>query len=144
MMSKKDNKKAILAVAILLVLVLGAIIAWFALRPAAPDRHPNAAATEAPAAAAPAEEEAAAPAEGEAAEPVQDAESTPAAAPADEVTIVVLVKHGDGTEKEFTITRRSWPRVTRASTACTSRPLTARPPTTAPRSGGALPRTARC
>ena len=33
MMSKKDNKKAIIAVAILLVLVLGAIIAWFALRP---------------------------------------------------------------------------------------------------------------
>lgn len=32
-MSKKDNKKAIIAVAILLVLVLGAIIAWFALRP---------------------------------------------------------------------------------------------------------------
>ncbi len=107
MMSKKDNKKVILAVAILLVLVLGAIIAWFALRPAAPDRHPNAAATEAPAAAAPAKEKAAAPAEGEAAEPVQDAESTPAAAPADEVTIVVLVKHGDGTEKEFTITTES-------------------------------------
>lgn len=35
----KNNRKAIIAVAILLVLVLGAIIAWFALRPApkAPD-----------------------------------------------------------------------------------------------------------
>ena len=30
----KNNKKAIVAVAILLVLVLGAIIAWYALRPA--------------------------------------------------------------------------------------------------------------
>lgn len=33
-MSNKNNKKTIVAVAILLVLVVGAIIAWFALRPA--------------------------------------------------------------------------------------------------------------
>lgn len=33
-MSKTNNKKTIIAVAILLVLVIGAIIAWFALRPA--------------------------------------------------------------------------------------------------------------
>ena len=32
-MSNKNNKKAIIAVAILLVLVLGAILAWFVLKP---------------------------------------------------------------------------------------------------------------
>ena len=106
-MSNKNNKKAIIAVAILLVLVLGAIIAWFALRPAAPDRHPAAVVTEEPA--APAEEAAEpaqaaegqaepaqAPAEGEAAEPAK--------ADADEVTITVSVTHADGSEKEFVIT----------------------------------------
>lgn len=41
MMSNKNNKKTIIALAILLVLVVGAIIAWFALRPA-----PHAAAPE--------------------------------------------------------------------------------------------------
>jgi len=104
-MSNKNNRKAIIAVAILLVLVLGAIIAWFALRPAAPERHP-AAVTEEPAAAAqqtaePAEAEAQpvpaeAPAEGESAEPAK--------AEADEVTITVSVTHADGSEKEFVIT----------------------------------------
>ena len=104
-MSDKNNRKAIIAVAILLVLVLGAIIAWFALRPAAPERHP-AAVTEEPAAAAqqsaePAEAEAQpepteAPAEGESAEPAK--------AEADEVTITVSVTHADGSEKEFVIT----------------------------------------
>lgn len=105
-MSNKNNRKAIIAVAILLVLVLGAIIAWFALRPAAPERHPAAAVTEEPAAAAqqtaePAEAEAQAepaeaPAEGESAEPAK--------AEADEVTITVSVTHADGSEKEFVIT----------------------------------------
>ena len=104
-MSNKNNRKAIIAVAILLVLVLGAIIAWFALRPAAPERHPGAV-TEEPAAAAqqtaePAEAEAQpepteAPAEGESAEPAK--------AEADEVTITVSVTHADGSEKEFVIT----------------------------------------
>ena len=104
-MSNKNNRKAIIAVAILLVLVLGAIIAWFALRPAAPERHP-AAVTEEPAAAAqqtaePAEAEAQpepaeVPAEGESAEPAK--------AEADEVTITVSVTHADGSEKEFVIT----------------------------------------
>ena len=104
-MSNKNNRKAIIAVAILLVLVLGAIIAWFALRPAAPERHP-AAVTEEPAAAAqqtaePAEAEAQpepteAPAEGESAEPAK--------AEADKVTITVSVTHADGSEKEFVIT----------------------------------------
>lgn len=104
-MSDKNNRKAIIAVAILLVLVLGAIIAWFALRPAAPERHP-AAVTGEPAAAAqqtaePAEAEAQpepteAPAEGESAEPAK--------AEADEVTITVSVTHADGSEKEFVIT----------------------------------------
>ena len=104
-MSNKNNRKAIIAVAILLVLVLGAIIAWFGLRPAAPERHP-AAVTEEPAAAAqqtaePAEAEAQpepteAPAEGESAEPAK--------AEADEVTITVSVTHADGSEKEFVIT----------------------------------------
>ena len=83
-MSNKNNRKAIIAVAILLVLVLGAIIAWFALRPAAPERNP-AAVTEEPAAAA-----------------QQPAE--PAEAEADEVTITVSVTHADGSEKEFVIT----------------------------------------
>ena len=36
-MSNKNNKKAIIAVAILLVLVVGAIILWFATRPEAPE-----------------------------------------------------------------------------------------------------------
>ena len=104
-MSNKNNREAIIAMAILLVLVLGAIIAWFALRPAAPERHP-AAVTEEPAAAAqqaaePAEAEAQpepteAPAEGESAEPAK--------AEADEVTITVSVTHADGSEKEFVIT----------------------------------------
>ena len=39
-MSKKNNRTAIIAVAILLVLVVGAIVAWFALRPAAPAEAP--------------------------------------------------------------------------------------------------------
>lgn len=106
-MSNKNNKKAIIAVAILLVLVLGAIIAWYALRPAPPERHPAAAVTEQPAAAAeetaePAQtqeaqtETADAPAEGETAEPAE--------AEADEVTITVSVTHADGSEKEFVIT----------------------------------------
>ena len=105
-MSNKNNKKAIIAVAILLVLVLGAIIAWFALRPAAPERHPAAVVTEEPVApaeeaAGPAQEEtqtepAQAPAEGESAEPAK--------AEADEVTITVSVTHADGSEKEFVIT----------------------------------------
>ncbi|MBR0355394.1 MAG: DUF4430 domain-containing protein [Oscillospiraceae bacterium] len=58
-MSKKNNRTAIIAVAILLVLVVGAIIVWFATRPAAPE--------------------------------------------AGRATIVVSVTHGDGSEKEFTI-----------------------------------------
>ena len=106
-MSNKNNKKAIIAVAILLVLVLGAIIAWYALRPAPPERHPAAAVTEQPAVAAeetaePAQtqeaqtEPADAPAEGETAEPAE--------AEADEVTITVSVTHADGSEKEFVIT----------------------------------------
>ena len=37
----KNNKKAIIAVAILLVLVAGAIIAYFALRPSAPAQTPG-------------------------------------------------------------------------------------------------------
>ena len=95
-MSNKNNRKAIIAVAILLVLVLGAIIAWFALRPAAPERHP-AAVTEEPAAAdQQTAEPAEAPAEGESAEPAK--------AEADEVTITVSVTHADGSEKEFVIT----------------------------------------
>ena len=61
-MSNKNNKKAIIAVAILLVLVIGAIIAWIALRPA----------------------------------PRTDAQ-------AGQITIVAAVTHGDGSEKEFTI-----------------------------------------
>ena len=58
-MSKKNNRTAIIAVAILLVLVVDAIIVWFATRPAAPE--------------------------------------------AGRATIVVSVTHGDGSEKEFTI-----------------------------------------
>ncbi len=58
-MSKKNNRTAIIAVAILLVLVVGAIIVWFATRPEAPE--------------------------------------------AGRATIVVSVTHGDGSEKEFTI-----------------------------------------
>lgn len=106
-MSNKNNRKAIIAVAILLVLVLGAIIAWYVLRPAAPDRHPAAVATEEPAAPAekapkqaPAEEEKTEPAD----EPAGDESAEPAKAEADEVTITVSVTHADGSEKEFVIT----------------------------------------
>ena len=82
-MSNKNNKKAIIAVAILLVLVIGAIIAWVALRPAAPERHPAAVTTQSPA-------------DGSSADPTQTK--------ADEITIVVSVTHADGSEKEFVIT----------------------------------------
>ena len=104
-MSNKNNRKAIIAVAILLVLVLGAIIAWFALRPAAPERHP-AAVTEEPAAAA---QQTAEPAEAEAQPepteaPAEGESAAPAKAEADEVTITVSVTHADGSEKEFVIT----------------------------------------
>ena len=40
-MSNKNNKKAIIAVAILLVLVIGAIIAWAALKPAPREAVPE-------------------------------------------------------------------------------------------------------
>ena len=106
-MSNKNNRKAIIAVAILLVLVLGAIIAWAALRPAAPDRHPAAVVSEEPAAPAaevpeqaPAEEEQTEPAE----TPAEGESAEPAEAEADEVTITVSVTHADGSEKEFVIT----------------------------------------
>ena len=38
MNSVKNNKKTIIALAVLLVLVIGAIVAYYTLRPAAPDR----------------------------------------------------------------------------------------------------------
>ena len=95
-MSNKNNRKAIIAVAILLVLVLGAIIAWFALRPAAPEPAAADQQTAEPAEAEAQAEPAEAPAEGESAEPAK--------AEADEVTITVSVTHADGSEKEFVIT----------------------------------------
>ena len=106
-MPNKNDKKAIIAVAILLVLVIGAIIAWFALRPAAPERHPAAVTTEAPAAPAEQSGETSQTPE-EQTEPAQNPDegetAEPAETEADEVTIVVSVTHADGSEKEFTIT----------------------------------------
>lgn len=102
--AKRSNKTAIIAVAVLLVLVIAAVIAYFALRPAPRDRHPEEAG---PAAA---ETVAEAPREGEAdPAPAETAseEAAPAQAEADQVTIVVAVRHGDESVSEFTITTES-------------------------------------
>lgn len=109
-MQKKSNK-SIIAVIILLVLVIGAIIAYFALRPAPRDRHPEAtpvvqaAETQAEDAEASeaAEAEEAAAAEATDSEAPAETEEAPAPAEADLVTITVEVTHGDESKKEFTI-----------------------------------------
>ncbi len=128
MSEKKNNKKTIVAVAVLLVLVVGAIIAWYVLKPAPRDRHPEV--TPAPAAVeTPKEErredpEAETPEkpedvnkdelpEGELQAETQDPEVPEEAkteeqgtSPAEEdlVSIVVEVTHGDGSIREFSIT----------------------------------------
>lgn len=78
---KKSNKTAIVAVAVLLVLVIAAVIVYFTLRPAPRDRHPQ---SDSPAATV----------------TQKDGSTSPEAG---QVTIVVEVKHGDETTREFTI-----------------------------------------
>ncbi|MBR5342490.1 MAG: DUF4430 domain-containing protein [Oscillospiraceae bacterium] len=93
MSQNKSKKNAIIAAAILLVLVIGAIIVYFVCGQPMVDRHPGqtAEATAAPEKA------------GEAAPAREQEAAAPSEAEADTVTIVVSVTYKDGSEKEFTI-----------------------------------------
>ncbi|MCR5664747.1 MAG: DUF4430 domain-containing protein [Oscillospiraceae bacterium] len=108
---KKPSKKSIVAVAVLLVLVIGAIIAYFALRPAPPERVTESKADT---------QQTAAPADpgqepgGEAPEAPDDAPEAPDDAQPDdrvdpepgkpnEISVTVEIIHGDGTTREVVI-----------------------------------------
>ena len=93
MSQNKSKKTAIIAAAILLVLVIGAIIVYFVCGQPTVDRHPGQTA-----------EATAAPEKAGKAAPAQEQEAAaPSEAEADTVTIVVSVTYKDGSEKEFTI-----------------------------------------
>lgn len=101
---KKPSKKSIVAVAVLLVLVIGAIIAYFALRPAPPERVTESKAdtqqTAAPA--DPGQEP-----DGEAPEAPDDAQPDdrvdPEPGKPNEISVTVEIVHGDGTTREVVI-----------------------------------------